>query len=506
MSNRMSRYELKITLDCNKKIYRVLRICGSDTLNNLSNIILSSFDFNDEHLYLFNLDNVKYSDNAYYCMPEYGDQSADIPIDQLQLAENQKILYLYDFGDEWVFRILVQKIECEENYSKPVVVKSIGEIEQYHDYEEALLECTDKIKVIDILEEIEDELIQDEYLSLFDYKSPIDEKNISNLRNKIAEEVLNHPEHFALFLQDIQLKHLVALTNNENVFSDLDRCELMKLYCFGFCKIDDDYGFTIKVPKEVITVYKSYLEDGKNKKAIAKNSEVQKIMEYLISKYGVIELNDFYQIICFITKINMEYVNFEYFLGSRLHYFGEHNIFELDDRKYISLFEERETLKILEQRNSTDEYRKLSYPVFTLQHCRKAIEQNYYMEYVDYKKWWEYLNFDCCFSIQTYNKLLAITTYAALMESKDEKKILRECRNLFHQEGRNFTRKAERLIKSLMNGMPSAIEKGRTFDEYGKIGLIRHGMYNSIEEAIQDSRKKPNVKERYNQLSLFDES
>jgi len=63
--------------------------------------------------------------------------------------------------------------------------------------------------------------------------------------------------------------------------------------------------------------------------------------------------------------------------------------------------------------------------------------------------------------------------------------------------------------------LPAAIEKGRTFEEYGITGMIRDGMYNSIEEATQEKiqkqvtkrekvdSKKKDEEEIFEQLSLF---
>lgn len=492
MMNDQKIYQLKVALDYNKMIYRVIKITGNDTLDDLSDIILSSFHFDKDHLYLFNMDNVKYSRNCYNSKPERGEKSTHISIDKLQLTEKQKFLYLYDFGDEWVFRILVQKIVCEEHYIKPIVLKGFGEATQYQDYEdeyptEVLLRVDEELKIIDILNEFDDEYIQVEYHSLFNYEKSIDGKSSTELKNEINDEILKHPERLMIFLPNEQLRYLEAFIQNKNIFSIQDKCGLMKLYSFGFCRItEDDYNITIKVPMQVIDVYKTFMEDTKNKRAISKNEEFQKIAEYLISKYCVIELQTFYDILLFTAKRKMEYKDFKYFMYSRLHYFGHHIIFtDKDSVEYFSLFNKKEALSVLEQRNESEEYKNLPYVVFTLKHCREAMKQNYYMEYPAYREWWEYLIYNINLDSEIRDRLLAVTTYAALIQIEDYKEIIKECRELFHQGGCNFIRKAERLIKALANGLPAAVEKGRTYDEYGKTGMIREGMYHSLEEAIE---------------------
>lgn len=97
MEKRFRIYELKIMFEWDKRIYRVIRICGTDTLDDLSDIILSSYDFDDDHLYLFNMDNVKYGRNCYKRMPEYGEGSTDILIFPAQFLNISDINWLVLF-------------------------------------------------------------------------------------------------------------------------------------------------------------------------------------------------------------------------------------------------------------------------------------------------------------------------------------------------------------------------------------------------------------------------
>ena len=516
MANRVFNvYELKVSLTWNRYVYRIVRICGSDTLDNLSDLILKSFGFDDEHLYLFKME---CDDNCYYKIADFGEKSTDIPIDDLQLEVKQKLMYLYDFGDEWTFPIVVRKVEPANTYKEPIVVESKGTVEQYPDYDdeyedEIELKIIDELKVIDILNKLDDDCILEEYQSLFNYQRPVAGKNPSEMKNEMAEEILEYPEHLMLFLPKKQSEYLEAIINGENTFHKQDRCGLIKLNSYGFCQIKEcDYGFTIEIPLQIINVYKVHMMKPGNKKVIERNAELQKITEYLLSKYGVVELGNLFEILGFITNRKLEYTDFMFFMNSRFHYFGDYIIFTGDDQiQYISLFREEDALHVLEQRNDSEEYRNLSYPIFTLQHCREAIKHNYYMEYEAYREWWNYLNFDVMLAPEICNALLAITTYAALIQREDINKLKKECRELFHQGSCNFTRKADRLIKALSNGLPAAVEKGRTYDEFGKPGMIREGMYNSIDDAKAERKgKKKNKKETinggketYEQLTLF---
>jgi hypothetical protein len=518
MKQQFNIYELKVSLACDRYIYRIVKICDTNTLDDLSDLILASFNFDDEHLYLFKIED---NDECYYMIPDAGEKSTDIPIDQLQLNVKQKLTYLYDFGDEWIFKILVRKVEDTNTYKEPIVVESMGTVEQYTEYDndyddEIELKIIDNLKVLDVLNELDDDFIIEEYQSLFNDQRSVTGKNPSRMRSEIAEEILEYPEHLMLFLPNQQLDYLDAIIHVENIFQRQDKCGLMKLNSYGFCQIiEDEDSFIIGIPSQIIHVYKFHMTIPKNIKIIEKNAELQKIAEYLISKYGVIELDNLYKILCFIINRNIEYTDFMFLINSRLHYFGDFHIFqEVDQIQYISLLQEDDAMYVLQQRNTLDEYRNLTYPIFTLHHCREAIKNNYYMEYEAYKEWWSYLQFDVMLDDEICNTLLAITTYAALIQFEDEEKLLKECRELFHQGGCNFTRKAQRLIKALADGLPAAVEKGRTFAEYNMSGLIREGMYNSIEDAEEEKQsEKVKKKEKetivktedksYEQLSLF---
>ncbi len=132
-----NRYTMKVYPAGNgHKVYRVIEISGKESLDKLCEEILSAYDFIDEHLYEFCMDNRMYSDDSYQSHPEDGEPSTKVKIDSLGLKEKQKFSLHYDFGDDWMFAINVQKIVDEKDYQKPKVIKSEGNIEQYPDWDE----------------------------------------------------------------------------------------------------------------------------------------------------------------------------------------------------------------------------------------------------------------------------------------------------------------------------------------------------------------------------------
>ena len=114
-----------------REVYRNIEICGDETLDRLCQIILEAFDFDDEHLYEFCMDNRMYSENSYQSDPEEDDAATDIALDKLKLNKGQKFSLHYDFGDDWMFTITVHKINEVEESFEPRIVKSKGQIQQY---------------------------------------------------------------------------------------------------------------------------------------------------------------------------------------------------------------------------------------------------------------------------------------------------------------------------------------------------------------------------------------
>lgn len=117
-----------------RDVYRVLEISGDMTLDDLCSAILDTFDFIDEHLYEFCMDNRMYSDYSYQLAPKDGDSSTKVKIDRIGLAKGQNFSLHYDFGDDWMFVIHVQKIERESMKNLVRVIKEKGNIEQYPDW------------------------------------------------------------------------------------------------------------------------------------------------------------------------------------------------------------------------------------------------------------------------------------------------------------------------------------------------------------------------------------
>ena len=120
------KYTLKVfPAGAGRQVYRVIEMSGEHSLDDLCRIILSSFDFIDEHLYEFCMDNRMYSDYSYQSDPEGGEPSTRVKLDKLGLMIKQKFSLHYDFGDDWMFTIIVQNIAETAKKTVPRVILSL---------------------------------------------------------------------------------------------------------------------------------------------------------------------------------------------------------------------------------------------------------------------------------------------------------------------------------------------------------------------------------------------
>ena len=115
--------------------YRILAIPGECTLYELAGSVINAFDFDFDHAFGF-YDNIKsWTDSV-----ERYESSTGI-IEELQDSRNagrtkvnevfgepgKKLLFLYDYGDEWHFIVQLKETRAPEKDTKyPQIVESVG--------------------------------------------------------------------------------------------------------------------------------------------------------------------------------------------------------------------------------------------------------------------------------------------------------------------------------------------------------------------------------------------
>lgn len=137
------------------KLHRILEVTENCSFEDLHNIIFEAFERYDPHLYSFYLtredtkNKVKIWDSPEITYPQNtlsdlwdekkGKEFADeVTIGETNLLPKNVFHYLFDFGDDWWHRILVQSVkEINANKKSIKVIKSVGEAPpQYLDYED----------------------------------------------------------------------------------------------------------------------------------------------------------------------------------------------------------------------------------------------------------------------------------------------------------------------------------------------------------------------------------
>lgn len=117
--------------------YRHIQISASATLFQLHKIILSSFQFEDDHAHAFFMDNHIWSaGDPFFSMKMRGDEllTTEYTLADVMLAKGDKFKYLFDFGADWCFQCKVLR-ELEDRTDIPGVIRSVGQApEQYPDF------------------------------------------------------------------------------------------------------------------------------------------------------------------------------------------------------------------------------------------------------------------------------------------------------------------------------------------------------------------------------------
>lgn len=125
-------HRFKVSLRDNPDIWRIIDIKGNQMLSSLHKAIFKAFDRFEEHQYSFFLSNKPYDRESEYTSPGLDTDGTNklatrIRIDSIALYGGPKILYLFDYGDEWWHEVeLISVTERVTRASYPKVVKKQG--------------------------------------------------------------------------------------------------------------------------------------------------------------------------------------------------------------------------------------------------------------------------------------------------------------------------------------------------------------------------------------------
>jgi hypothetical protein len=120
-------YQLKITLTrVRPPVWRRVRMPATATLDELHRVIQIVFDWDDDHLHVFTVDGRRYAD-PFFGLEETADEFR-ARLGRLAPSVGAALTYVYDLGDEWEHRIVVERIiETDEPETSPVCVGGQGD-------------------------------------------------------------------------------------------------------------------------------------------------------------------------------------------------------------------------------------------------------------------------------------------------------------------------------------------------------------------------------------------
>ncbi|MBI4586808.1 MAG: hypothetical protein HY717_22565 [Planctomycetes bacterium] len=108
--------------------WRRIAIDARSDLDSLGAAILGVFDFYEDHLYEFVFQN-RFGVTEHVCCPECQEEvvTSDVRVGDLPLEPGDSMVFHFDFGDDWQFKVDLERIEAERRRQKhPVLLESCG--------------------------------------------------------------------------------------------------------------------------------------------------------------------------------------------------------------------------------------------------------------------------------------------------------------------------------------------------------------------------------------------
>jgi hypothetical protein len=139
-------YVFKVSLG---KAWRRIAIPAKLKLDWLSDSILDAFDFDNDHLYEFRYkDRFGRSGQVSHPYCEDSSSTAQVRVGELPLQPGDRMIFLFDFGDNWEFDVLLEEIQPPSaKIKKPKILEMQGEApKQYWDEEEDWEEDDEEIE------------------------------------------------------------------------------------------------------------------------------------------------------------------------------------------------------------------------------------------------------------------------------------------------------------------------------------------------------------------------
>lgn len=260
--------------------YRSITVVSGISLHKLAETILESFEFNFDHAYGF-YDNIKKWSNSkegYELFADTGEESRfkgvkKTKIEDVFNSEKKKMLFLFDYGDQWHFIVeLLSTGSPEKNDKYPKIIESVGdappqyesfdreysddfdgdfdEFEEYFEDDKEVAETERRLrKIFEIQDDEEIPTVSDQTLkTYYDYLKKglslpasamhYDEEKDKEFKvaiNKLIEYTDESEEALGILCECVKGKAKVVLPLAEIETSEKDRnFQLIDDYCFWY--------------------------------------------------------------------------------------------------------------------------------------------------------------------------------------------------------------------------------------------------------------------------------
>ena len=119
-----------------RNLWRRIEVSDEHTLLDLHYAIQRTYRFDNDHLYSFFMDGKAWSHEKFTSpYDEEGPRVDEVRIGELGLSEGQRILYLFDYGDEWRFQVTIEEIRKDgPKPRKPKIVEKKGKAPEQYGY------------------------------------------------------------------------------------------------------------------------------------------------------------------------------------------------------------------------------------------------------------------------------------------------------------------------------------------------------------------------------------
>jgi hypothetical protein len=135
-SERPGVYLFKVSLG---SAWRRIAIDHEATLEDLAEVLLYAFSFDNDHLYVFRFDDTSGCRREYMC-PRGSEAEAfvdEVCIGELPLSVKASMKFIFDFGDRWEFKVLLEKVDPDGEVDVADITEESGEApKQYPDYDD----------------------------------------------------------------------------------------------------------------------------------------------------------------------------------------------------------------------------------------------------------------------------------------------------------------------------------------------------------------------------------